>query len=415
MVSEIVRPGRRQAALALTAAALFAAGCGSSSSGASSSSSSGGGNSSSAAATPVKFDAVFDLSGQLATFGKDCEVGLQLAADQINGTGGFTVAGHKYMIKLDIADGRTDPTATVAATRNFLQAGDKFLFGPDTDATSLQMLGVTKGADIIQFAGGAADQTLMGKAGHEDTFGVVTPNATWEGAFVPLLRAVGVSSGTVAILYPNDGSGTSVAPQIAKILDGQGYQAKVFLFPATTSDFRSVLDRAKAVSPAAIIDGYTAQWGLPIAQAAVQLNATKAIVGWNQSPDSVPLVIGKSLGHPFPLRWANATNDQQAAAPTTPAMRAFRNTWIKYLHQQPTADESQVAIWFYDAALNAVAGMEKAGTVSDPSAIASAIKAMTFNGAETIHYVNNLPIHGTDYAVVQAGKVQYHYLPASAS
>jgi ABC-type branched-subunit amino acid transport system substrate-binding protein len=410
--------------LGIFAAALVIAACGSSSNSSSSGGSSSGGSSSgtsssggSSAATPVTFAGLFDLSGQLASFGKYSEQGLELAADQINGEGGFTVAGHKYTIKVNVADGRTDPTASVAAVRNFLQAGDKFLFGPDTDATSLQVLGVLKNSGVLQFLGGAADQTLIGHAGYTTAFGVVTPNSLWEGNVVPVLKKLNIASGSkVAILYPDDTAGNAAAPQFSAILKAAGYQPTTYLFPDTTTDFRSLVSRAAAAHPAAILEGYSSQWGLPITQAAVQLKAAKAVVGVVQTAADVPLTIAKSLGGTFPLGWGDLAADQQAQDPTTPGMTTMRQTWIKYFHTAPTADNSTIAVWFYDAALNAVAGMEKAGTVTNTTAIANAIRSMTFDGAETIHYTaQNLPVHGTDYGILTGGTQKYYYAPPPSS
>jgi branched-chain amino acid transport system substrate-binding protein len=396
-------------AAAVTALAVTAAGC-------SSSSDSSGGTSGSSGSSQITMGALLDLSGQLASFGKDCQLGLQLAADEVNGGGGFTVSGHKYTIKMNIQDGQSDPTASVAATRTFMQQGVKFLFGPDTDATSLQVLGLLKNSDVLDFAGGAVDQELIGHPGYTSVFGVITPNPEWEGSLIPLLQKLNIDSGTVAILYPDDTAGQGVIPQFTQILTSHGYKAKGYLFPPTTTDFRSVVALAKASHPVAILQGYSAEWGLPITQAAVQLSAAKAVIGVDQTPEDVPLVIAKSSGGTFPLKWGSMAADQQAADPTTPGAVAFQKTWVKYLHQQPSADVSQIAIWFYDAVLNLVAAMKKAGTVTDTTTLANTIRSMTFQGAETVHYTSqNLPIHGTDIAVLLGNNVRYTYVPAPSS
>jgi len=112
---------RRAVAAGITAVAVAtAAGC--SSSGASTSASADG----SSGSSQITMAALLDLSGQLASFGKDCQQGFQLAVDQINGAGGFTVKGHKYTINPVIKDGQSDPTASVAATRSIMQQGIKF-------------------------------------------------------------------------------------------------------------------------------------------------------------------------------------------------------------------------------------------------------------------------------------------------
>jgi ABC-type branched-subunit amino acid transport system substrate-binding protein len=368
-----------------------------------------------ASGAKVTFGCVCDLSGDEMSLGQAFADGLKLAVKEINSKGGFAVAGQRYEINLVIKDGQSQPTASVAAARDLVQSQNvRFLFGPDSDDTSLQVLGVTASSGALQFAGGAADQSVIGTPGHKLQFGVVLPISVWEGAAVPALRSMGVHSGTVALMYPDNSAGQGLAPLFAQLLEQNGYQAKTFLFPVNTTDFKAIVARVKASGAVAILDGYDAQWGLPIAQAAVQLNAVKGIVAVNQPASAVPLAIAKSLGKPFPLLWASLPNNQQLGDPTTPGMRALRKLWVASYHIDPASTVALNSTAMYWSVNMLVAAMQKARTVTDTKAIAGVLQHMTFHGNQTVHFnSHNVAVFGLDYGIMSNGVMKWTYLPPS--
>lgn len=60
------------------------------------------------------------LSGGAAQYGKDTLVGLEMAVDELNGTGGITVNGQKYNFKLISIDDQYKPDMTATAGRRLL-------------------------------------------------------------------------------------------------------------------------------------------------------------------------------------------------------------------------------------------------------------------------------------------------------
>jgi branched-chain amino acid transport system substrate-binding protein len=400
-------PGR--ASLGRYSLVLLAGGVLAAASACSSSSSSG-----SSGPAEVKIGGICDLSGTLATFGHYCQQSLTLATHEINSKGGFTVGGKKYRLSLTVADGRSDPTASVAAARGYVSQGIKYIFGPDTDVTSSQALEATASSGVMEFAGGAADQAIIGTAGHTLQFGVLQPNKLWQGAVLPLLKKMGITSGTIAVVYPSD-VGQSIAPQFQQILTAAGYKVQVFLYPPTTTDFRSVVVRVKAAHPDVVLQGYSVQQGLPITTAVVQLSAAKAVIGVGETPDQVPAAIAKSQGS-FPLVWGSMIAERSMDPTTTPAFQKFVALWQGYFHQSPNSAEAQTVVWFYDPVGMLVKAMEKAGSVTDTTAIAKELHSFTashpYQGALTDYYdSSNVIIRGSDYAVYRNGQAQWTYLP----
>lgn len=399
-------PIRRWTGILACLGLLAAAGCGSS------------GGSSSAAGGTIKIGGICDLSGDLATFGNFCQESLQLAVHEANAGGGFTVDGQKEKFALTVDDGRSDPTASVAAARNLVSEGVKYIFGPDTDNTSSQVLQATANSDVMEFAGGSADQAIIGTAGHTLQFSVLQPNSLWQGAVLILLKKMGITSGTIAIVYPSD-VGQTIAPQFQSILTAAGYQAKVYLYPPTTTDFRSVLARVKSANPAVVLQGYSVQQGLPITTTDLQLDVSKAVIGVGETPAQVPAAIAKSQGS-FPLVWGSMIAERSMDPTTTPQFEKFVRLWQGYFHQSPNLAEAQTVIWFYDPVGMLVKAMEKAGTVTDTKAIAKELHSFTashpYQGALTDWYNSrNVIIRGSDIAVYKDGQSTWTYLPPTAN
>ena len=377
------------------------------------------GGSSASQGTTVKLGGICDLSGDLETFGQFCQQSLQLAVHEVNQAGGISVGGHKYKIALKVVDGRSDPTASVAAARNFVSEGYKYIFGPDTDVTSSQVLQATANTGVMEFAGGSSDQAIIGTPGHTLQFSVLQPNSQWQSAVLPLLKKMGIASGTVAIVYPSD-VGQTIAPQFAQILSAAGYQPKQFLYPPTTTDFRSVLTRVKAAHPAVLLQGYSVQQGLPLTTGALQLGVAGAVIGVGETPAQVPETIAKSQGKSFPLVWGSMIAERSMDPTTTAQFGKFVRLWENYFHLSPNLAEAQTVIWFYDPVGMLVKAMETANTVTNTTAIAKALHSFTpahpYQGALTDWYNSrNVIIRGSDYGVFRNGRSQWTYLPPPTS
>ena len=59
------------------------------------------------------------LSGPAAEYGQDCLNGVDMAVKEINGAGGITVSGKKYLFRLEKLDDGADPTNAVNNARRF--------------------------------------------------------------------------------------------------------------------------------------------------------------------------------------------------------------------------------------------------------------------------------------------------------
>src|SRR3984893_9562879 len=58
------------------------------------------------------------------------DAALQIAADEINATGGVKIAGQTHKLLVKALDDKSDPATSSANARQLLQDGAKFIFGP---------------------------------------------------------------------------------------------------------------------------------------------------------------------------------------------------------------------------------------------------------------------------------------------
>jgi branched-chain amino acid transport system substrate-binding protein len=402
--------------------ALLVAGCGGSSGGSSSggtsvgSGESGSGSDGGGEATPVLVGGLCNLSGSLSAFGSACKSGLEIGQEAINAEGPFMVGGKPYEFELKVVDGHSEPSAAVASTRELIQDdGVHFMFGPDTSLTDLQVAGVVKSADVLQFAEGTAIQELLGQSGYERQFGTVLSGVQVMAGGPQVLEALGVKpgSGTVAMVFPDEPAGEVNTRELGEALEEAGYEAKTFLFPPTTTEFAPLATKLKAEGVTAIVAGYAANWIFPLARSVAQLNAAKAVVGFGGLPAEVPLAYEEETGKPYPLPYATLTTQQNLGDPTTPGAETLKKLYVEKTGEDPSSLYASGLWWYYEPWFVLAEAMEKAGTVEDVDAIAEAIGEITRSGvSKNYHFgTEHIAVYGTDYAVVNNGKVTWHYVP----
>jgi ABC-type branched-subunit amino acid transport system substrate-binding protein len=372
----------------------------------------GGGGSTPSATTVIKIGAICNLSGTLATFGAGCKDGMDLAVNQINGAGGFKVAGATYKYDATVVDGRSDPTAAVAAANGLIHDQNiKFLFGPDTSPTALQINGLIKGGDVIEFTAGAAPQAILGTPGYELLFGVVLQNQTWTSAVVPMAQALKIKSGgKIAIAYTDDAVGTAVVPLFESALKGAGFSTDTYKFPSSTTDFHALMTRIKGTNPDCILAGYQVPAELPMARAILELNAAPCLMDVTAAPTDVPLKIAQETGKPFPIPWGGLHSQPSIDAATTPGMAKYKDFFVKQTGKDPTTAQATYTTWFYDFPGVLAKAMVQAGSVTDTKAIAKKIETIQYNDGALANLRFNskhIALYSMDNCTVIDGKITW--------
>jgi ABC-type branched-subunit amino acid transport system substrate-binding protein len=375
------------------------------------------GSVSAAPVTNVTIGGLCNLSGALAAFGAACQDGLNLAVDHINNSKNFTYRGTKLHFNLVVEDGRSDPAAAVAAATDLIENKHiNFLFGPDTSGVSLQVAAYTRTTNVLQFSAGSAIQAVLGTPGYERVFGLVAAGSQVMGASVPVLKRIGISGGTIALVFPDDPAGNQNVGDTKKALDAAGYKSRTYLFPPGTSDFRALLSRIDGDGkPAAIIAGYSPTWLLPLGRAInASPDSTGAYIAFGGLPTQVPLAIQNETGKPFAIPFATLNSQPNLGNATTPGARRLSALYVQNVKKDPRTLFATGTFWYYDSMGLLAKAMAKAKSINNTNKIAKAVSTLHYTGALNDYHFSkkHIAVYGTDYALVRNGKVTWVFAPA---
>jgi branched-chain amino acid transport system substrate-binding protein len=407
------RRSRSVALIVTTAAVAFTAACGSSSGGtaSSNSSSSSGGSavSGGGSATSIPLAASVELTGPAAAIGQTWKNGIDLAVKFANGTNGFTVAGKQYKWKLNLQDNQSTPNQAIAEYRSFVGAGDKFILGPGLTAAFLpafNSLGSSPALVLAPSAGAA-------EAKPEDGQYLFITNNTGEASTVTAVVKATVAKykpKTVAILLPQDSAGQLYSTLYSSAFKADGVKVVYKqAFPDTTSDFGSYISGIKAANPDMVVSGYLDTYMQPFISQSLGAGLTKPVFVGTFGTDSDALGSSaskvKGFSWPVPTRAVDNGSD--------PAVAGYRTAWKAAYGSYPGPADSQ-SLAYYDPVLALTAALEKAGSVSDTSKIAAALKTVTswphqvmtenFKVAATAQYPHQIGVY-------ENGKVSYLNAP----
>lgn len=109
----------------------------------------------------IKVGDLHPITGPASYYGIPESRAIQLAAQQINASGGLDIGGTKYKIQIVTADAKANPTAGVAALRKLLSDGVNYIIGPLSSgvAPALKPI-IENNDDITQIVDGAITQNL---------------------------------------------------------------------------------------------------------------------------------------------------------------------------------------------------------------------------------------------------------------
>jgi branched-chain amino acid transport system substrate-binding protein len=166
---------------------------------------------------PVKIVGLLELSGPGATSGSHFKAGLELAAKEINASGG--ILGRK--IALEINDTQTNPGIAKALATKAADDGAFAIFGPIFSGSVLVSMEEAKRAEIPNFVGGEA--TAITQRGNPYVFRTSFSQAN---AMPRVARyiAENMKAKSVAIVFVNNDFGKGGRDAVAKELQARGVQ-----------------------------------------------------------------------------------------------------------------------------------------------------------------------------------------------
>ena len=230
-----------------------------------------------ASAAEIKIGVAEALTGNAAQYGVPIRKGFELAAGQINASGG--VNGHKIELVIEDEQGKKEEAINVFKKLIF-QDKVLMLFGPTLSNSAQASDPVAQGAKVVVFG------TSNTADGITSIGNYVFRNSVTESDILPVtLKVAAQKTGLkkVAVLYGNDDIFTkSGYDNFAKAL-------RALKIPVTTTetfakgdvDFKPQLTKIKASNPDAVVLSALVAEGAPIMVQARQLAITAPFIGGN--------------------------------------------------------------------------------------------------------------------------------------
>ena len=202
----------------------------------------------------VTFGGSIPFSGNAAETGQNIYQGYLVAIKYVNDVlGGFTVAGKKYKLKLDMVDDASDPQRAVTLLQRQIDDGTNFFLGSFSSPIVLPTAAVTERArkPMVQ-AGGGADQIFTRK--YRYVFGMYPRASRQLWTLVAMMQSMKPAISNVSIVSTNDSFGIAQAAGVTERLGTVGLTVKdTYRLPATVSDATGVLAQIRESPPDALI------------------------------------------------------------------------------------------------------------------------------------------------------------------
>lgn len=322
-------------------------------------------------ASPIKIGVSAPLSGSLSPYGTALKMGVTLAAEEINKSGG--ILGRP--VKLYIQDDKTDPTAAAQVAKRLLQQdGVDVLMGTISSATTLAEIPFAEQArkPFIYVVEGEDKTCKPGGAGTSPwVFGNgATPEQKFA-QFVPyMLQHFGKTFYFVGsdYVFPHfvNGVGIKLIKQQGGKVVGEDYA------PLGTSDFSAIVTKVERAHPKVIFSSVVGTDGVAFVKQLHQfgLDKTATITGFPSfSPAVYRGIKGVANGVYMVGRYSDLIKNPQNEA----FVKAFR---AKYNFKGPISGTA--ADGGYGTLMMIKAAMEKAGT-SQGAAVAKALSGLHFD------------------------------------
>lgn len=196
------------------------------------------------AAEPIRIGVITSLSGSFATFGAMEVAGYQVAAAQVNSTGG--VLGRP--LELLIEDDASNQNAALAAAEKLIGKGVPLILGAFASSVTKPLASYATRSRIALLNSNSAD-TAITRPGSPYVFRVGQTTDSFALACFDLIASLpGLK--TVAILVSNDALGKSTAGSVRERAKALGYRVVAEqAYDRGLTDFRPTLNAFKALAP----------------------------------------------------------------------------------------------------------------------------------------------------------------------
>jgi branched-chain amino acid transport system substrate-binding protein len=319
----------------------------------------------SASAQTLKLGVLATLSGAGTAWGMSIQGAAELAAEDVNSKGGLEVGGKKYKVEVVAYDDHYKAAdALTAFNRLVFDDGVKYVVGPVGSAPAVAILPVATENKVMTMTMAFTPKALS--AEYKYSFRPVIPSDVFSD---PQVKWVVEKLGAKRIggLFPNDESGQQVAAanEAGYVAVGAKFVAKEF-FERERVDFVPLLTRVLAQNIDAFeLDGNSPQTAGLLVKQLRELGFKGPIIrtGGDATADLLKIA-GKE-----------ATENVYVHQPINPESPAIQE-YTKRFEAKHKIPLNAFSPFFYANLQMLFAGMQKAGTVSDPDKVREAVLSL---------------------------------------
>jgi len=319
----------------------------------------------------LKIGALVTLSGAGAAWGQGMKNAAELAAMQVNESGGLEVAGKRYKVSVVAYDDKYQANEVVTvANRLVFEDKVKYIIGPVGSAPVLAIQPITEKNQVIVITLGFTAKALQ--ADKPFTF---RPNVTTAEVSQPQIDWLVKTQGfkKVGALFPNDETGHQIAEDLKKAYGKAGADlAATEFFELDRVDFVPLLTRMSARGIDTIeLDGNSPTTAGLIVKQAREIGFTGKIV---------------RTGGPATQEIVNVAGEESAEGmfvhtpinPELPSTKAYAELYAaNYKHPMNGFSPA-----FYDGTNMLFEAMRRAGSVTDTESVRKEMAALKdFDGA----------------------------------
>lgn len=318
------------------------------------------------AAEPVKIGIATPLSGAAATYGAESKQGAELAADEINAGPGI-LGGRK--VQLVFEDDKGSPQGGVAAVQKLMSVDRvKAITGGSNSSVVLAESSITR--NRILHVNAAAQADAITEAGSPYLFQINNTVSTNSREFNRYITET-LKPKTVAYMGENTEFNKTVLENLRASLKAAGIElVEAATYDADTNDFTSILTRLKARNPDLlyVADAYPAR-------AAQLWKQVRQLGGFPKEVMSPGVIVPGMIKPADGAMEGVVTGEIFMPGTGEPRAAAF----VEAFRRKYGVDPGKGPLVIYEAVKVIAGAMDKAGTDSDPAAIAKAIRGGTWD------------------------------------
>ncbi len=301
------------------------------------------------------------LTGKYSTNGIHAQNGYELAVKRINETGGVTVGGKSYKLKVVYYDDESTPArGAQLAERLIQQDGVKFMLGPYSSGLTKAIAPVTEKYKIPMVEAEGASRSLFTQ-GYKYLFAVLSTSEQYLASSIELAGEIAVKNGKkasdvrIAMAFENDPFSQDVRAGVME--DAKKLGMKIVIddkLPRDLSDMSATLTKVKALKPDLLVVSGHSKGAATAARQLQELRIDTPIVAMThcEAAQVTAKFEGASEGLLCPTQWAESLSYSGAAFGSAGDYdKLFKATFSGYKSVPYQAAQASAAVLVWKDAL----------------------------------------------------------------